>query len=350
MVASSAGGLSILKLTSDVAPPAYYLFDVVAGSVTRQVSEAPSLADAPLVPMREVMPIARDGLKLPSYLTLPKLEPGWNASGGRVPLVVLTRSLPWTRDEWGWDPTTQALANRGYAVLRVNFRGSGGFGRAFSKAGIDQWGRGMTTDLVDAAAWAVDKGVADPARVSFVGFDYGGYASLDAATANTTAASVTGCAASVNGAVAVDSAAPLQPPGFAKLPPPPRNTPKSKADAALARSISPLHNVDNLKAPTFQAVAGDSGDRVKEVKEFNSDARKRGVRTELYTYPSGFATDEARAEIQSRLNLFLSTCGGGRATTPLEVEGVKLVVVSGPKDPPKETRAVMMEARPTPYV
>ena len=220
-VASSAGGLSILKLTSDVEPPTYYLFDVVAGSVARQVSEAPSLATAPLVPTRAVTPVARDGLKLPSYLTLPKLQPGWNASGGRVPLVVLTRPLPWTRDAWGWDPTTQALANRGYAVLRVNFRGSGGFGRAFSKAGVDQWGRGMTTDLVDAAAWAVEAGVADPSRVSFLGFDFGGYASLDAATSNATATSVTGCAASVNGAVAVDSVAPLQPPGFAKLPPPP---------------------------------------------------------------------------------------------------------------------------------
>ena len=97
-------------------------------------------------------------------------------------------------------------------------------------------------------------------------------------------------------------------------------------------------------------MAGDTGDRVKEVEEFNSDARKRGVRTELYTYPAGFATDEARADLQSRLNLFLSTCGGGRAAVPLEVEGVRVEVVSGPRDPPKETRTVRMEARPTPYV
>lgn len=350
-VASAAGGLSILKLTSDIAPPTYYLFDVASGTITRQISEAPALAAAPLVPTTEVLPTARDGLALPSYLTLPHLPANWNATGARVPLVVLTRAAPWARDVWGWNPTVQALANRGYAVLRVNFRGSGGFGRNFSRAGINQWGRGMTTDLIDAAAWAVDHGIADPRRVSYVGFDYGGYASLDAATANaTTAAAVTGCAASVGGGVLVDSVAPLQPPGFAR-PPPPRGSPEGKRDAEIAKSISPLHNVDRLRVPIFQAGAG-SGDRIKDIKQFNTDARRRGIRTEMYVYPDsggGLSTDENRVDLQSRLNLFLSTCGGGRAAVPLDVEDVKVDVVSGPAAPPRETRRVNMTGRPTPY-
>ena len=138
-VASAAGDLSILRVVSDVEPPVYYLFDLTARTVKKQVSEYPELAAAPFTPTAVITPVARDGLPLPSYLTLPKVPAGWNATGGRLPLVVLTRAAPWLRDAWTFNPTAQALANRGYAVLRVNFRGSSGFGRNFSAAAVDEW-------------------------------------------------------------------------------------------------------------------------------------------------------------------------------------------------------------------
>ena len=209
----------------------------------------------------------------------------------------------------------------------------------------------MTTDLVDAARWVVDAGIADPARISYVGFSYGGYASLDAATAPATRANVTGCVASLGGATEFDSVASLQPPGFARPPPP--GGPAARADRDAARAVSPLHNVAGLGVPLMQAAgAGDDRALVRGIKQFNTDARRNGVRTELYLYEGEghtLLTDEDRTDYQSRLNLFLSTCGGGRATTPLRVEGVKVDTVNGPDPPPKETREVRMDARPTPY-
>jgi dipeptidyl aminopeptidase/acylaminoacyl peptidase len=135
-------------------------------------------------PARLVRIPARDGLILPSYLTLP---PGADANGDGVaerasPLVLLVHGGPWQRDRFGHDREAQRLAGQGYAVLRVNFRGSTGFGRAFLDAGDRQWGRAMQTDLEDAIAWAVRAGAADPARVAVAGHSYGGYAALALAT------------------------------------------------------------------------------------------------------------------------------------------------------------------------
>jgi dipeptidyl aminopeptidase/acylaminoacyl peptidase len=125
-----------------------------------------------LVPVKPVSFKSRDGLTLHGYLTRP---PG---AAGRLPMVLLVHGGPWSRDEWTLNPTVQFLANRGYAVLQVNFRGSGGYGRSFMQAGVGEFGRKMHTDLLDAVAWAVDQGVADPEKVAIYGGSYGGYATL----------------------------------------------------------------------------------------------------------------------------------------------------------------------------
>jgi dipeptidyl aminopeptidase/acylaminoacyl peptidase len=122
--------------------------------------------------MKPVTFAARDGLKLHAYLTLPlgKKKP--------LPMVLLVHGGPWTRDRWRFDPQAQWLANRGYACLQVNFRGSTGFGKKFVSAGNKEWGRKMQDDLTDAVAWAVRKKIADPKRVGIMGASYGGYAAL----------------------------------------------------------------------------------------------------------------------------------------------------------------------------
>ena len=158
----------------------YYHVDRKARKATFLFKHRDDLEDKPLVHMHPVVIEARDGLKLVSYLSLPQ---GSDSTGnGRpetpLPLVLLVHGGPWARDEWGFDPYHQWLANRGYAVLSVNFRGSVGFGKAFLNAGNLEWGAKMHDDLIDAVRWAEREGIADPAKVAIMGGSYGGYATL----------------------------------------------------------------------------------------------------------------------------------------------------------------------------
>src|SRR6185436_8874457 len=122
-----------------------------------------------LAEMQVVTIPARDGLKLPGYLTLPVGVPAKN-----LPLVLMVHGGPWGRDTWGFNPNAQWLANRGYAVLQVNFRASTGFGKKFLHAGDRQWGLKMHDDLIDAANWAVKQGYVDAKRIAIMGGSYGG--------------------------------------------------------------------------------------------------------------------------------------------------------------------------------
>ena len=142
-----------------LAPASAYLYDRKAGTVTKLFDQRPALAKAPLVPMQSLELKARDGLTLVSYLSLP---PGSDANGdgvpeSPVPMVLNVHGGPWARDTYGFDNEHQWLANRGYAVLAVNYRGSTGFGKAFVNAGNKEWAGKMHDDLLDAVDWAVTK-------------------------------------------------------------------------------------------------------------------------------------------------------------------------------------------------
>ncbi|MEW2397061.1 S9 family peptidase [Streptomyces sp. NPDC046862] len=153
-----------------------YYYDHSTGESRVLFRSFPHLAPEVLAPMRPVTITARDGLALPSYLTLPLgVEPAGPAG---LPMVLLVHGGPWHRDSWGYHPVVQLLANRGYAVLQVNFRGSTGYGKAFLKAGIGELAGKMHDDLVDAVDWAVAEGYADRDRVAIFGASYGGYAAL----------------------------------------------------------------------------------------------------------------------------------------------------------------------------
>jgi len=153
--------------------PKYYLFDRAAKEGRLLFTAREQLADLELRPMRPVVIRSRDGLGLVSYLTTPA---GDAAAPG--PMVLLVHGGPWARDYWGYNALHQWLANRGYAVLSVNYRGSTGFGKNFTNAGDREWAGKMHTDLLDAVDWAVRENVADPARVAIMGGSYGGYATL----------------------------------------------------------------------------------------------------------------------------------------------------------------------------
>jgi dipeptidyl aminopeptidase/acylaminoacyl peptidase len=156
--------------------PEYAIYDRNRRAMRTLFKLRPALEGLPLRPMEAVTVKARDGLPIPCYLTLPE-------SGARnVPMVMAIHGGPYWRDTWGYNSTHQWLANRGYAVLNVNFRGSTGFGKKFVTAADGEWGGKMHDDLMDARAWAVAQSIADPNKIAFYGASYGGYAALTAAT------------------------------------------------------------------------------------------------------------------------------------------------------------------------
>ena len=116
---------------------------------------------------------SKDGLTIHGYLTLPK-----DSAGVNLPTIIYPHGGPWTRDVWRYDPTVQFFANRGYAVLQMNFRGSAGYGKAFLQAGYKQWGFAMQDDITDGVLWLIEEGIANPDRIAIYGSSYGGYAAL----------------------------------------------------------------------------------------------------------------------------------------------------------------------------
>ncbi|MEZ4399864.1 MAG: S9 family peptidase [Kofleriaceae bacterium] len=170
----------IVGYQSDRRAARYWRWERKTQRGTFLYSARPALDGLPLARMHPVEIAARDGLPLVSYLSLPPAaDPDGDGTPDQpVPLVLLVHGGPWARDGWGYNPLHQLLANRGYAVLSVNYRGSTGFGKAFVNAGDRQWGKAMHTDLLDAVAWAVDHRVTSAGDVCIMGGSYGGYATL----------------------------------------------------------------------------------------------------------------------------------------------------------------------------
>ena len=157
----------------------YFLYDLDKRIMSPIADPYAALAGKTLSKVEHVRYKARDGLQIPAYLTLPAGRP--NKS---LPLIVMPHGGPFVRDKWQYDPWVQFLANRGYAVLQPNFRGSTGYGKAFVEAGEGQWGRKMQDDLDDGVRWLAAAGTIDPKRVCMMGASYGGYAALWAAARN----------------------------------------------------------------------------------------------------------------------------------------------------------------------
>ncbi len=173
-VVSSAreGKLLLIRAENDVAPRSYYLLDLDRKSLSRLGALMPEMPTDSFGVMKSVNIKIADGTVLPGYLSLP---PGKTE---KLPTVVYPHGGPHSRDDWGFDPMVQLMVSRGYAVLRVNFRGSVGYGRAWYEAGLRKWGSVMVDDINASARWAIEQGIADPARMCIVGWSFGGYAAL----------------------------------------------------------------------------------------------------------------------------------------------------------------------------
>ncbi len=165
--------LAMVTLRSDVEPGETYLYDRQTKQLRQQYRIREKLPRSSLAPMTTVRYKSSDGLEIPAYLTVPK-----GVGGKNLPVVIVPHGGPWGRDAWGYDPIAQFLANRGYAVLQPNFRGSTGFGKKFLDAGNKQWGDKMQDDVTWGVRYLIDQGIADPKRVGIFGGSYGGYVTL----------------------------------------------------------------------------------------------------------------------------------------------------------------------------
>ncbi len=167
----------IFRTYNDRSRGAYYFYDRNTKELTHLTDLAPWLKEEDLAEMKPVSYTSRDSLTIHGYLTLPK-----GVKAEKLPVVVNPHGGPWARDYWGFNPEVQFLANNGYAVLQMNFRGSTGYGKAFWEASFKQWGRTMQDDISDGVQWLIGQGIADPERIAIYGGSYGGYATLSGLT------------------------------------------------------------------------------------------------------------------------------------------------------------------------
>jgi dipeptidyl aminopeptidase/acylaminoacyl peptidase len=166
--------LVLIRSFSDVAPSSFYLYDVKAAKMEWLADGRPWIDPKKMSPMKPVHYAARDGLDIPSYLTVPR-----DSVGKKLPMIVMIHGGPNVAgDGWGWNPEVQFLASRGYVVLQPNFRGTTRYGWKHFRAGWNQWGLTMQDDITDGVKWAVAEGVADPDRICIYGASYGGYAAM----------------------------------------------------------------------------------------------------------------------------------------------------------------------------
>jgi acetyl esterase/lipase len=301
----------VVAFTSDDGPVAWYLWNRDSRTAELLFVNQPELARCTLARIEPVIIEARDGLPLPSYLALP---PG--GGPGPHPMILLVHGGPWSRDSWGFDPVTQWLANRGYAVLKVNYRGSTGFGKEFLNCGDRQWGIGtMQHDLTDAVAWAVGRGVADPRRVGIMGGSYGGYATLAGLTFTP---ELYACGVDIVGPSNIRTLLQSIPPYWAPMKQVfIRRVGDIEQDDEANRRISPLFHAARIRAPLIIAQgANDPRVNVNESDQMVAAMRDKGLPVTYVLYPDeghGMARPENRLDFYGRVEEFLAGILGGRA-------------------------------------
>jgi len=225
---------------------AYYLYDRSTNSMEELGAAYDWLDENDLGEMTPVTIEARDGLRLPAYLTLPP-----DSDGKNLPMVINPHGGPRGRDTWGFRSEVQLMANRGYAVLQVNFRGSTGYGQAFDKAGWKKWGLEMQDDITDSVQWAIDEGIADPDRICIYGGSYGGYATMAGITFTP---DLYQCAINYVGVTDIELLFKTMPAAWRRLlPEMKRAIGDPKLDKELLHDRSPINHVDKIKVPLLMA-------------------------------------------------------------------------------------------------
>jgi dipeptidyl aminopeptidase/acylaminoacyl peptidase len=309
----------VVVLERSDASAKYYLYDRGAGTASPWFETRPALAQYRLAPMHPAEVPARDGMKLVSYYTLP-LEVDATGSGKAsrpAPLVLFVHGGPWGRDEYGYSAYHQWLANRGYAVLSVNFRASTGFGKAFLNAGDLQWGRKMHDDLLDAVDWAVKQGITSKDRVAIMGGSYGGYATLAGLTMTP---DTFACGVDIVGPSNLFTLLQSSPPYWASF----RaqfysrmGNPETDAGRALLKERSPLTYADRISKPLLIGQGkNDPRVNVAESEQIVKAMQAKNIPVTYVLYPDeghGFRRPENNTSFNAVTEDFLaSKCLGGR--------------------------------------
>jgi dipeptidyl aminopeptidase/acylaminoacyl peptidase len=310
-------GIWIVAYLEDAAPVHWYLWERALHRATLLFSNRPELDTYVLAPMEPISYEARDGMRLHGYLTLP---PGLPPSG--LPAVVLVHGGPWVRDTWGLDNEVQWLANRGYAVLQVNYRGSTGYGKDYLNAGDREWGARMSSDLLDGKNWMVARGLADPLRVGIMGGSYGGYAVL-AALAFTPEEFA--CGVDIVGpsslATLIESIPPYWAPAKVTFD---KRVGRLETERDFLESRSPLHRSHAIRRPLLIA-QGANDPRVKQAEsdQIVAAMRANGLEVLYLLFPDeghGFARPENQRKFIAAVEPFLARHLGGRAEPPADDE------------------------------
>ncbi len=309
----------IVAYVTDTGPVSYYRWDRAAQKAHFLFNNRSALEQYVLAPMRPVVIKSRDGLNLVSYLTLPvgSTSPGAERPEQPLPTVLLVHGGPWARDSWGYNGLHQMLANRGYAVLSVNYRGSTGFGKEFVNAANMEWAAKMHDDLIDAVDWMVAEGVADPQRVAIMGGSYGGYATLVGLTFTPDKFA---CGVDIVGPSNLVTLLNTIPPYWApaikmfKDRVGDHTTPEGQA---MLNERSPLTHVDKIRKPLLIG-QGANDPRVKqsESDQIVQAMQKKSIPVTYVLFPDeghGFARPENSLAFFAVTDSFLSEHLGGRA-------------------------------------
>ena len=330
----------IVREARDAGPDKFWLRDRNERRTSFLFSTRPILEDATLARMHPVAVRSRDGLELVSYLSLPHDLDQEGRPPQPLPAVLMVHGGPWHRDAWGFDPFHQLFADRGLAVLSVNFRGSTGFGKSFLNAGNGEWGRRMQDDLEDAVAWMTSEGIADPARVAIMGGSYGGYATL---VGMTRTPELFACGVDIVGVsnllTFLDSIPPYWKP-LIKTWTRRVADPSTEAGLAMLRDRSPISRVDAIRRPLLIA-QGANDPRVKQAESDQiADAmKKHGIPVTYCLFPDeghGFRRPENNLAFIAVAEAFLARHLGCRSAplTSGDLAGSSLQVIAGADDVP----------------
>lgn len=308
----------VVAYTADNGPVAYYLYDRPTKKAELLFVNNSKLEKVQLAETEPVSYKAKDGLTIHGYLTKPL-----GVEAKNLPTVLLVHGGPWARDSWGFNPLAQFLANRGYAVLQVNFRGSTGYGKAFLNAGNREWAGKMHQDLLDAVEWVVKQGVADPKKVAIMGGSYGGYATLVGLTFTP---EVFACGVDIVGPSNITTLLKTIPPYWAPMKALfAKRVGDPEKEEAFLKERSPLFKVDAIQRPLLIGQgANDPRVKVAESDQIVDAMRKAGKPVEYVLYPDeghGFVRPENRLHFFAVAEQFLAKHLGGRAEPVGEIKG-----------------------------
>ncbi len=293
----------IVSASNDRTPGARYLYDAKADTLTKLGDINPKISESAMAHVKPIQYKSRDGLTINGYLTTPL---------GREPknlaCIVNPHGGPWARDLWGYNPEIQFLANRGYCILQMNFRGSTGYGREFWEASFGQWGLKMQDDVTDGAKWLIDQGIADPKRLGIYGGSYGGYATLAGVvyTPDLYAAAVDFVGVS-NLLTFMNTIPPYWKPMLPKFH---AMVGHPEKDIERMKATSPALHADRIKTPLFIAQgANDPRVNKAESDQVVEALKKRGVEVQYMVKDNeghGFSNEENRYEFYGAMETFFA--------------------------------------------